>query len=106
MPDRALFAPFSVDLSLGDFAPPESPTMRRNQSLTSRSPSFRLSTILTRNKGGMAPTSPVRSNTAGSLRRAGSFDARPSEDGASRLARDSADGGPGTAGFADCYKVK
>ncbi|KAG8806396.1 hypothetical protein FRC17_005038, partial [Serendipita sp. 399] len=91
--DKSLFSNFQADLSLASFAGPSSAASspRRSNSAVSRTASFRISSFLGRknslmvNQQTMSPTPDV---------------AGP------RFARDSTDGGPGTAGEPEAYKNK
>lgn len=88
MPDKTLFSPIQMDLSLGNFVP-TSPT-RRNESM-SRSTSFRLGSLLGRKNS-------LMNNSQGN--------ASSTDVAGPRFHRESTDGGPGTAGYVDTYKTK
>ncbi|CCA70533.1 related to acetyl-hydrolase [Serendipita indica DSM 11827] len=93
MPDKGLFSTLQPDLSLasfGDSNASNSPLRRNTSTSVSRTPSFRLGSLLGRNNS-------FKSNQMLS----------PTADVAGpRFQRDSADGGPGTAGDPEVYKTK
>jgi len=87
MPDKALFSPIQVDLSLNTFTPSSLPSPRRVDTVTRTSP-FRLGSFLSRKTSTAAAPTFVSADV-----------------GPRFQARDSADGGPGTAGYEGVYKV-
>ncbi|CAG8632975.1 13318_t:CDS:1, partial [Acaulospora colombiana] len=88
IPDKAMFTPFQVDLTLSTFTPASSPP-RRNDSTFTRSSSFRLTSFLS------------RKNSLASSPASGTSDVA----GPRIQPRESTDSGPGTAGYVDAYKV-
>jgi hypothetical protein len=89
MPDKTLFTPLQLDLSLNTFTPAPPPTPPRRSETMMRTSPFRIGSLLSRkNSTAVAPSS------------------TPVADVGPRFqARDSTDGGPGTAGYEGVYKV-
>lgn len=91
MPDKTLFTPLQLDLSLNTYTPSSSPP-RRNDTI-SRTSSFRLGSLLSRKTSVTASTSAAPTSPTADVA------------GPRFQQRDSTDGGPGTAGYDGTYKV-
>jgi hypothetical protein len=103
IPDKTMFTPVQMDLSLPSFSF-DSPAKRSDSGMV-RSPSFKLTGFLAR--GSIGFTRSMSTNRKNSMMASGSTPASPTTNGdvGPRFQRDSADGGPGTAGYTETYKV-